>query len=106
MRRPKFITAVMAKTWKNGRMPMMRSSPMRMSLFHDSIWSTFVVRLAWVSMAPLGTPVVPPVYCRSAMSSFGLMTAGSNWPSLSMRLSQSTQRSATASPPHGPGRRA
>ena len=26
--------------------------------------------LPWVSMAPLETPVVPPVYCRKAMSSW------------------------------------
>ena len=25
-------------------------------------------RLRWVSIAPLATPVVPPVYCRKAMS--------------------------------------
>ena len=28
-------------------------------------------RLAWVSIAPLGSPVVPPVYCSSAIASVG-----------------------------------
>ncbi len=31
--------------------------------------TVFATRLRWVSTAPLETPVVPPVYCRKAMSS-------------------------------------
>ena len=31
--------------------------------------STFATMLRCVSIAPLATPVVPPVYCRNAMSS-------------------------------------
>ena len=30
----------------------------------------FATILPWVSMAPLATPVVPPVYCKNAMSSW------------------------------------
>ena len=33
-------------------------------------------RLRWVSMAPLDTPVVPPVYCRKAISCGWMLTAG------------------------------
>ena len=33
----------------------------------------FERRLVWVSMAALGVPVVPPVYCRAAMSFCGLI---------------------------------
>ena len=36
------------------------------------LWEIF----AWVSMAPLGVPVVPPVYCSTAMAS-GVMTGRS-----------------------------
>ena len=50
------------------------------------------VRLPWVSMAPLGRPVVPPVYCNSMMSSghTGGSAAGSG------AVSQSSIRSASA----------
>ena len=32
-------------------------------------WPTLIERLAWVSIAPLGVPVVPPVYCSTAIAS-------------------------------------
>ncbi len=65
---PKFITVVMAKTWNRGRMPMTRSfcGPCGR---HALTWATLMERLAWVSMAPLGVPVVPPVYCSTATAS-------------------------------------
>ena len=34
-------------------------------------WLQAVVRLPWVSMAPFGWPVVPPVYCSTASASRG-----------------------------------
>ena len=36
----------------------------------------FATMLRWVSIAPLATPVVPPVYCRNAMSSGPDLDAG------------------------------
>jgi hypothetical protein len=38
-------------------------------LFHTAHCSTFATRLRWSSIAPLLTPVVPPVYCSTARSS-------------------------------------
>ncbi|MNV58911.1 hypothetical protein D3C71_1513070 [compost metagenome] len=37
-------------------------------------------RLRLVSIAPLATPVVPPVYCRNATSSWSISTLGRVWP--------------------------
>ena len=51
--------AVHAKLWNIGRMhsvALPRRSPMR-----SSELSQFVTRLRWVSMTPLGKPVVPEV---------------------------------------------
>ena len=39
--------------------------------------STFATMLRWVSIAALAMPVVPPVYCRKAMSSGPSGTSGS-----------------------------
>ncbi len=36
----------------------------------------FAIMLRWVSIAPLATPVVPPVYCRNARSSGPISTFG------------------------------
>ncbi|MNC38080.1 hypothetical protein D3C75_866700 [compost metagenome] len=46
-----------------------------------SAWhcSMLAIRLRWVSMAPLATPVVPPVYCSTATS------PGCGWASRSGR---------------------
>src|SRR5215204_5191626 len=41
----------------------------RQLFIQRSIWTTFAATLRWVSVAPLATPVVPPVYCRKATSS-------------------------------------
>ncbi len=41
---------------------------------HASACSMFATMLRWVSIAPLATPVVPPVYCRKAMSSGPMST--------------------------------
>src|SRR5437016_482242 len=32
-------------------------------------WTAFATRFRWVSIAPFGVPVVPPVYCKTATSS-------------------------------------
>src|SRR6266511_3400916 len=55
-------------------------------LVHASVWMTLAKMFPWVSIAPLGVPVVPPVYWRTARSS-GLMStrggaengAGTDW---------------------------
>ena len=51
----------MTITW-SGRSP-------RWLFIQSSIWATFAATLRCVSVAPLATPVVPPVYCRKATSS-------------------------------------
>ncbi len=49
----------------------MHSSPSLTSgLIQAWAWVTLAARLRWVSMAALATPVVPPVYCRQARSSW------------------------------------
>ena len=44
-------------------------------------WSTFATMFRWVRTAALATPVVPPVYCRNAMSCGPTSTAASFRPS-------------------------
>jgi hypothetical protein len=69
----KFITAVMAKTWKNGKAASTRSLPGTRFVAHAAPCWQLVLTLACVSMAPLGVPVVPPVYCSTATSFNGSM---------------------------------
>jgi hypothetical protein len=38
-------------------------------LVHATVCTTLAKMFAWVSIAPFGVPVVPPVYCRTARSS-------------------------------------
>ncbi len=64
----------MAKTWKKGRIPITRSAPISSEVVQSLICWTLMLRLAWVSIAPLGVPVVPPVYCSTAMSRLGSMS--------------------------------
>src|SRR4030066_810149 len=49
-----------------GRTPRWVISPLLSPWNQAMICCTFLERLAWVSMTPLLTPVVPPVYCRQA----------------------------------------
>ena len=62
-----------AKMWYSGRAVSTHSSS---SFMNEppmaSICCTLWSKLLWVSMAPLLTPVVPPVYCSTAKAS-GLM---------------------------------
>src|SRR5215470_17842185 len=58
--------------WKSGSTTSTRSggaSAGRWPVTQMRYIETAAVRLAWVSTAALGTPVVAPVYCRRAMSS-------------------------------------
>lgn len=48
------------KVWNRGREPMTTSSPL-MGWTSNALTVAFITRLRWVSMAPLGTPVVPLV---------------------------------------------
>ena len=84
---PKFMITVSAYIWKSGStastfsVPSTRtgSSPCCMAL---SCWHA-AIRFLWVSIAPFGNPVVPPVYCRTATFSEGFATgAASPFPSL------------------------
>ncbi len=62
---------VSAKMWYSGSAVITMRPPPAWSagLIHASACSRFATMLRWVSMAALATPVVPPVYCRKAMSS-------------------------------------
>ena len=53
--------ATVPNEWKNGRMHMMESSPGRMSEMHATACIAFDTRLKCESVAPLDSPVVPPV---------------------------------------------
>ncbi len=70
-----FMAVERPKTWKKGRAPSMISCPLFIVGNHASICCACLLRLAWVSMTPFETPVVPPVYWYMATSSnpiFGL----------------------------------
>ena len=76
--------------WNSGSTQMTRSPPslrVRVARLQISMIETAEVRLPWVSIAPLGRPVVPPVYCKSAMSSGEMAghTAGATAPSTKAR---------------------
>ncbi len=79
--------AVSAKMWYSGRAVMIHSLPISMpdALIQAEACCMLAIRLRLVSIAPLATPVVPPVYCRKAMSSWSISTLGRLWrlPSLS-----------------------
>src|SRR5471030_2540889 len=55
--------------------PSLRLEPI--SALHCSMLAT---RLRWVSIAPLATPVVPPVYCSTATSLASGLTSLIGWP--------------------------
>ena len=74
----KFITPVIANTWKKGSAAedaLLAVAQVRAP--RPSPAGTLMETLAWVSIAPLGVPVVPPVYCRTAISSMGSMSPAS-----------------------------
>ena len=83
----KFITAVIANTWKRGSTPTIFSSPGLRPGNHESICEMLADRLACVSIAPLDRPVVPPVYCSTAMSCSISISTSSGCPSLLIRSS-------------------
>ena len=61
---------VSAKMWYSGSGVMIVSLAAIFARCHHALaCSTFATMLRCVSIAPLATPVVPPVYCRNAMSS-------------------------------------
>ena len=66
------LFAVSAKMWYSGSAVIATSdwSGSSCGWIHASDCSTFAMRLRCVSTAPFDTPVVPPVYCRNAMSSW------------------------------------
>src|SRR5215472_7379881 len=66
--------------WKNGidaRHVAVPGSEPRNQAAHCSAFAT---RLRWVSIAAFGSPVVPPVYWRSATSAEGSPASGGNEP--------------------------
>jgi hypothetical protein len=61
---------VRQKMWYIGSGAMTISRPSsKLPEIHMPVCSRLASRLRWLSIAPLETPVVPPVYCRKAMSS-------------------------------------
>ena len=61
---------VRQKMWYIGNGAMTISAPsLKLRETHTPVCSRLARMLRWVSIAPFETPVVPPVYCRNAMSS-------------------------------------
>jgi hypothetical protein len=52
-------TGAVPATWKNG--PEARNTSVPRSPQAIVLWNAFATRLRWLSMTPLGRPVVPPV---------------------------------------------
>src|SRR5581483_10036394 len=65
--------------WKYGITTRYRSAPpyTYAGFVHDSFCRMFAQMLRWVSIAPFGVPVVPPVYCSTATSAGSIVTFGS-----------------------------
>ena len=86
MRMKTIAQAVSEKMWYSGRAAIATSLPgTSCVVIHAPTCCMFATMLAWVSIAPLATPVVPPVYWRKAMSSWPMATSGNAciWPSVS-----------------------
>ena len=90
----RFNTQVLANTWNSGNTPMIRSS----ASGSGSITFTcraLADRFWWVSIAPLGVPVVPPVYWISATSPTGSISAGVKAPSLAISAEKAVMRGSS-----------
>ncbi len=61
-------------TRKNGAMAIVTSSPLKSA--RDRKLTTFQVTLPWLSITPLGDPVVPEVWGRNSRSSRAIRTSG------------------------------
>src|SRR6266852_8923202 len=75
--------------WNKGKAATMTSASSSLES-QCLVWQALVTRFAWVSIAPLEVPVVPPVYCRQAMSE-GFCGTGRGWRA---RLNKSRQGSS------------
>ena len=65
-----FMTPASPPAWNSGRADTTVSSPSAI-WNHVANWMVLATRLACVSMAPFGVPVVPPVYMSNARSACG-----------------------------------
>ncbi len=65
---PKVRYRVMPKAWNIGSTAYMTSLPSATPCIHARPCSAFARRFRWVSIAPLGCPVVPEVYWMAARS--------------------------------------
>ena len=102
MRMPNTMFKLSAKMWKGGSTARMRSWPNSTTLVSpltvSKNWLHAAIRLAWVSIAPLGKPVVPPVYCNTATASRGSASAcGVKAPSLSSSCAKVLCRGSASS---------
>ena len=77
-------------TWKNGITAMTAPSPSRMFVNQARDCSVFATSARCESIAPFDTPVVPPVYWRSARSSERVPASNCS------TGAESTSRNATA----------
>ena len=73
---PTIITEFSANTWNSGNTPSTRSVPCGRRPRSSQLCMALQVMLACVSSAAFGTPVVPPVYCSTAVAD-GSITTGS-----------------------------
>ncbi len=70
--------ALSAKMWYSGiAVTTISWDSRRLVPSHADACSMFATMFLCVSIAPLATPVVPPVYCRKAMSSWPISIFGS-----------------------------
>ena len=70
MRMNTIAQAVSEKMWYSGNAAIATSWPPSSDCVTQApTCCMFAIMFAWVSIAPLATPVVPPVYCRNARSS-------------------------------------
>ena len=68
------IETVIEYTCVSGSAVIIMLLPGTPSVFQVEICTALATKLRWVSCAPFGTPVVPPVYMRTAVSSPSIET--------------------------------
>src|SRR5262245_50620752 len=87
-------TPDMPPLWNMGMAPSATSAP-GSKAYQRANCSVLVTMLRCVSMAPLGTPVVPPVYRRTATSCAGTHDTGTSGVQASMAWNVSTAMNGT-----------
>ena len=91
---PTFMHTVWPYEWNSGSAIRTTSLPGSASVNHARACAQFATKLKCVSMTPFDTPVVPPVYCNSARSSFAL-TGVCCTPPLAVRITSFQNRTGS-----------